>query len=454
MKNSIRLMLIPLLLLHGNIFSMNPFAMPEGLKSIKRPTKTSQAQPLFEKNKTAPLHKKKLIAREKTQLEDEISVLGDEIERLVIELAKIPEDKDLKQAIEAKKAKKSKSQSPAQPKKSPWGGYRPGTFKPSGSYGSSTFGRPSFGGGSAAFRRPGGTGFPSFGGGFSGFGGNRGGFGAAKSPVTSSKPDQSALRSFMSGSSETKSKDTVDKPTTPSRGVTSYKAGKNSKNDDTEAAIAKITGQFKDYVARLEKEITLINEATNKFVKSQKISNLPLGELNKLYEEVISARRIMQKEELSVLDQNPDWVQTKAKIASLQRKIAPILVERMLPLSSSELDKVAEAKKAFELLEIGSIVPAQTLQNTAISRCRIVAEHFRKLTRAKAAEEQQNLTRETTGKTRKQIATITQESKQRLHDYKKQLADELSKLISAFPGDKLGFPVPAILNEALTSLRS
>ena len=106
------------------------------------------------------------------------------------------------------------------------------------------------------------------------------------------------------------------------------------------------------------------------------------------------------------------------------RKIAPFLIETMIPISENSLEKTPEAVKMFDDLQISTLMSSEATQNLGAARARIVANAFTRKARGKQTVEE-----------------------------KKPMADELSKILAALPVGKVGARAARILQETLTTLQ-
>lgn len=442
--------IIASLLLSSSALALNPFVMhprplpKAGSHAGPKPLKAARHAP----------------AQGETPLEQELLSLGAELEEIAAELIKIPADKEVKQILDKKRAERDKKGSTAG-KPGAAGGYRPGSYRPS-SFGGSSYGRSA--GGSSFGRSPssfGGGGFRGFGGGsgfgsggLGGLGGLGGSFGSSRgtpsSTPTSSSTSPSAFTSASKGGDSFPAGISGDKTLGSSSGSSrSFVPPKGKKGRDEEEVYAKLTGQLSQYTDRLGKELQQIASATDKTVRAQRIRSLSLNELNRLYEEIFSTRSTLKKEEVTTLEKTPEWKAAMAKLQKLQAQVTPHLIDLMIPLGTNELDKVAEARKTFELLDIGSRFNQQTLQNMVATRCKAVTDSYLKKAHQFALARQRAI--RAVAPAQRGAAKIAAD--QEIAQHKKALADELAKIVEAFPADKLGSPVPRVLTDAVEKLR-
>lgn len=414
---------IGLLCIITTAYTMDPFAMPvrKPIKPFGKPIKTPFGTPVL--NQGIPAKSHSLVEGE-SSLENEILDLGNEFERIATELCKIGESKEIKQEIEKKRASRDKK-SPTT-KTGFGGGYRPGSYKPGGSYGGSSYGSKSFGG-SSPFGRSSGSSFgrssSPFGGGFGGFGG----FGSSTAAKKfDSEPSKTPGFSRSSFGNKLGMDDVASEPESKSSKTSKFygsKSGNDKSRNDEESLQAKATGNMERYIEVLEKELQQIATTQDQQVRTQRILHLPLSELNKLFDDAFSTQRTMTKSEQEELEKSDAWQKHTEKLKKMQLQMAPILIDLMIPASTTQVDKIADARKTFEQLDIGSKVSQETLQGLVTTRCNTVAAGFKARGQGKTKDE------------------------------RKPLVEELEKIIENFPADKFGSPTPPILTRALSDLR-
>lgn len=416
-------LLIALLCITTTTYTMDHFAMPP--KKSVPPFKpfaplagTSFSTPSLGKG---PAAKSKDLLKGETSLENEILSLGNEFEQIARELSKIGDSKEIKQEIEKKRAARDKKNPGTKPGFG--GGYRPGSYKPGGSYGGYGSSKPY--GGSSPFGRssssPFGRSSSPLGGSFGGFGG----FGSSplvkKSFGSGEYKTPASSFGSKSGLNDLSPEPESNTPKTPK--FYGSKSGKDKLSKDEESPEAKAMGNLERYIGVLEKELQQIAATQDQQVRNQRILHFPLGELNKLFDDAFSTERTMTKAAQEELEKNDTWKTHNAKLKKLQLRMAPILIELMIPSSAKQVDKISDARRTFEQLDIGSTISQETLQGLVTTRCNTVAGAFRARGQGKTKDE------------------------------RKPLVEELEKIIDTFPADKFGSPIPPILTKALRDLQ-
>ncbi len=436
-----------LLICFNAVYSDSPFMIPSGLASIKKVT-------------TKPIAKPTAAAEAESPLEKEILALGAEIKRVADELIKIPSDKEVKQALEKKRASRDKQRT--QQKKAPTGGYRPGSYKPGSSYGG--------GGGRAGGSSYGKSGSPfgGFGGdgGFGGFGGRGFGLPKGRGFGSSFKKDSGQSSPSSSFGSSKYSRDTdfgdLHAPSSPKPIAAPTKSGAGfsgatNANRDTEGLQAKTANLLDSYAEQLAQSLKQIVQASDKTVREQRILNMPLTEINKLYDDIKSTRSSMKPEEVKSLETtNTVWKAAIAKLAPLRGQATPFLIELMIPSSENNIDKIKQAGTTLtQLTQLNTPDKSIPLAPSSMveKRCKVVADKFAESAKRMEVARKKKLADDSFGKSQADRDKLKQEAHKEIKEAKARLASELEKIEAAFPADKLGSPVPAVLSQQITLLR-
>jgi NTP pyrophosphatase (non-canonical NTP hydrolase) len=407
--------------LHGEI---NPFGFPKNKSPFAQNKFLETIDP---KKQTANQQAKRapLIGSE-NPLEQELFMLGSELQSIADELVKALGSKEVKQEIDKKIANASKKPglgSRSRGTATSYGGYRPGTYGGGRSFGGNSSSKP-FGGasfGSKPFGSFGGGGYGG-GSGFGGYGGNR------RSPSSPSSLGSSGYDTFnrgprFSGNFKDSSPLSNNSPVANSSKDTVFRDSAKKKSDNSPEAIlqTKVVKQYTEYVDRLENKFGEIAKEANSTIRASKLNNINLSELNKLFANVQEASSGIEEKEFKAIQANENWQKAANKLKKIQSTIAPLLIELMTPLPGISSSKVAnDARETFNQLELGTKIGPGDLKAMAFKRAKAITSYFNQ----KATE----IAKKRKSEERKPL--------------KKKLGDELQKIITTFPIDLVGAPMP------------
>ena len=421
---------------------MNPFGFPLGFPQNKSPfarnawpAHTGQAFLANPQEERAPL-----IAGE-TPLEQELLMLGRELQVIADELVKALGSKEVKQEIDKKIADASKKPGPGGSARSS-GGYRPGSYGGGKSYGGGSGGK-SYGGGSSPSygSKPfggfgGGSSFGG-GGGFGSFGGNRKSPSSASSFGSSGNDSASSLNSPRFSNNFKNSSSASTTPAADSTKNTVFRGSSSDKKKPDNSAEAilqtKVAKQYTEYVDTLDKEFGKIAKEANPEIRTSKLQSINLGELNKLFASVRDASSSIDEKELKAIHDNENWQKASTKLKKLQSTIAPLLIELMTPLPKAGTAKVDQASETFKQLEFDTKIAPGDLKAFAAKRSRDIKTYF---------------TQEAAKISRRGLAEAIRNTE------KKALGEQLKKIIDAFPIGLLGAPVPPDLERLAETLNT
>ncbi len=416
---------------------INPFGFPQNKSPFARnkfPDPAGQTkQAANTQGERAPL-----IAGE-TPLEQELLMLGRELEAIADELVKALGSKEVKQEIDKKIADASKKPGPGGSARSS-GGYRPGSYGGGKSYGGGSGSKP-FGGrsspsyGSKPFGGFGGGSSFGGGGGFGSFGGNRKSPSSASSFGSSGNDSASSLNSPRFSNNFKNSSSASTTPAADSTKNTVFRGSSSDKKKPDNSAEAilqtKVAKQYTEYVDTLDKEFGKIAKEANPEIRTSKLQSINLGELNKLFASVRDASSSIDAKELKAIHDNENWQKASTKLKKLQSTIAPLLIELMTPLPKAGTAKVAEASETFKQLEFDTKIAPGDLKAFAAKRSRDIKTYF---------------TQEAAKISRRGLAEAIRNTE------KKALGEQLKKIIDAFPIGLLGAPVPPDLERLAQTL--